>query len=158
MLPLIPVLKRNKELLTLLLELLAQERSVFASRDTKEIENVTIQKKDIINELELLEQKQYSILTKFGVINPKKPIAGAFKAWLDTQESTGEIYILVEQCESLLLKCKSKNSANERILSTLRRRNESMLEILKGQNKKHRVYTATGASKPVSSKHTIGNA
>lgn len=158
MLPLIPALKQSKELLKIILELLAQERSAFAGKDTLEVESVTSQKKEALDELEKLEKKQHAILTKFGVINPKAPEPGAFKTWLNSQDPTSEIYILVQECESLLQQCKSKNAANEKILNTLRRRNKSMLEILKGQNKKHRVYTASGASKPVSSKHTIGNA
>lgn len=158
MLPLIPVLNRNKELLTTLLDLLVQERNAFGHRETSELENVTIKKKDIIEELESLEQKQHSILVKFGIINPKKPVKGAFKAWLNQQDPTTEIYMLVQECEDLLIQCKSKNTANERILNTLRKRNQTTLEILKGQSKNHRVYTAKGASKPVSSKHTIGNA
>ena len=158
MLPLIPVLQRNKELLTTLIDLLSKERIAFGSRDTKKLEQVTLEKKHILDELEKLEKKQHSILTKFGIINPKKPIKGAFKSWLDTQDSENKTKALVDECESLLLLCKSKNTANEKILNTLRRRNKSMLEILKGQSKKHRVYTATGASKPISSKHTIGNA
>ncbi|TBR37716.1 flagellar protein FlgN [Marinomonas agarivorans] len=158
MLPLIPILNRNKELLEKLLGLLALERNAFGLRETQELETVTAVKKEVIEELESLEKKQYSVLTKFGVINPKKPVKGAFKAWLNEQDSDSEICILVEECEALLIKCKSKNTANEQILNTLRKRNQAMLEILKGQSKNHRVYTAKGASKPVSSKHTIGNA
>lgn len=158
MLPLIPVLKRNKELLEILLELLKKERMAFGSRETTELEAVTLEKKAVIEELESLEKKQHSILIKFGIINPKAPVKGAFKEWLEQQDKANEIRVFVEECETLLIECKSRNSANEQILNTLRKRNQTMLEILKGQSKSHRVYTAKGSSKPVSSKHTIGSA
>ena len=158
MLPLIPVLKRNKELLELLIDLLTQERAAFGTLDSERIQNISEAKQNAIDELDELGEKQHKILCKFGVINPRKPVPGAFKAWLTEQGPDDEVRILVEECESLLVKCKGKNFANEKILNSVRRRNQAMLEILKGQNKKHRVYTATGDSKPISSKHIIGSA
>lgn len=158
MLPLIPILKRNKELLELLLDLLIQERAAFGTLKTSRIQEITQAKQDAIDELDELSKKQHQILCKFGVINPRKPIPGAFRSWLSKQDPTDESRILVEECEILLVECKGKNFANERILSSVRRRNQTMLEILKGQNKKHRVYTASGNSRPISSKHIIGSA
>ena len=158
MLPLIPILKRNKEILETLLELLTQERVVFGTLNSHKIQEISQAKKDAIDELDELGKKQHKILCKFGVINPRKPVPGAFKTWLSEQDATDETRILVEECENLLIECKGKNFANERILSSVRRRNQAMLEILKGQNKKHRVYTASGDSRPISSKHIIGSA
>ena len=158
MLPLIPVLKRNKELLELLLELLTQERVAFGSLNTTKIQEISQAKQTAIDELDELGEKQHKILCKFGVINPRKPTPGAFKNWLSEQLPEDETRLLVEECESLLVECKGKNFANERILNSVRRRNQAMLEILKGQNKKHRVYTASGDSRPISSKHIIGSA
>lgn len=158
MLPLIPVLKRNIELLTLLLDLLTQERIAFGSLNSSRIQEISQAKQTAIDELDELGKKQHKILCKFGVINPKKPLPGAFKTWLSQQSPDDETRLLVEECEALLVQCKGKNFANERVLSSVRRRNQAMLEILKGQNKKHRVYTATGDSRPISSKHIIGSA
>lgn len=158
MLPLIPILKRNKEILELLLDLLIQERIAFGSLDTSKIQKLSQAKKEAIDELDELGEKQHKILCKFGVINPRKPIPGTFKKWLLEQAPTDEVRTLVEECEALLVECKGKNFANERVLSSVRRRNQAMLEILKGQNKKHRVYTASGDSRPISSKHIIGSA
>jgi flagella synthesis protein FlgN len=158
MLPLIPILKRNKELLELLLDLLIQERAAFGALKTSRIQEITQAKQEAIDELDELSKKQHQILCKFGVINPRKPIPGAFRDWLSKQDPEDESRILVEECETLLVECKGKNFANERILSSVRRRNQTMLEILKGQNKKHRVYTASGNSRPISSKHIIGSA
>jgi len=158
MLPLIPILKRNKELLELLLALLTQERAAFGALNTARIQEITQAKQEAIDELDELGKKQHQILCKFGVINPRKPIPGAFRNWLSEQDPSDESRILVEECESLLVECKGKNFANERILSSARRRNPAILEILKGQNKKHRVYTASGNSRPISSKHIIGSA
>jgi flagella synthesis protein FlgN len=158
MLPLIPVLKRNIELLNILLDLLTQERVAFGSLNTARIQEIADAKQSAIDELDSLGEKQHKILCKFGVINPRKPEPGAFKNWLSQQSPDDETRLLVEKCEELLVQCKGKNFANERVLGSVRRRNQAMLEILKGQNKKHRVYTATGDSRPISSKHIIGSA
>lgn len=159
MVPLSPVFARNKELLQALIELLDQERLALGRLNPADIQELAAQKKVLLEELDSLNLKRHDILVKFGIITSKGPEEGLFRNWLD-QQQTGysELKILVKECEQLLETCKTKNLANEQILSIAHKRNQNLLEILQGQSKKHKVYTAKGGTRPVSSKHTIGRA
>lgn len=158
MVPVEPIFARNKELLDSLSTLLDSERDALAQLSPERILEISEQKKSILDELDSLNIKRHSLLLKFGIIDQKKAEEGQFKAWLQTQLENPRLNDLVLECEILLESCKEKNQSNEQILYIAQKRNKSLLEILKGTDRKSRVYTATGGTKPVSSKHTIGRA
>lgn len=158
MVPVEPIFARNKELLDSLSELLDNERNALAQLSPEKILEIAEQKRMILDELDALNIKRHSLLLKFGIINQKKTEEGQFKNWLHTQSANPRLIELVTQCEVLLETCKTKNHNNEQVLNISQQRNKTLLEILKGTDKKSRVYTAKGGTKPVSSKHTIGRA
>jgi flagellar biosynthesis protein FlgN len=158
MVPVEPIFARNKELLVSLSELLDNERDALAQLDPDKILTLSKQKSVILDELDALNIKRHSLLLKFGIIDQKKAEEGQFKKWLHTKSSNPKLIDLVTQCEVLLESCKVKNHNNEQVLNISQQRNKTLLEILKGTDKKSRVYTAKGGTNPVSSKHTIGRA
>ncbi len=158
MVPVEPIFLRNKELLSSLSTLLDVEREALAQLNSEKIIEISKQKQTILDELDKLNIKRHSLLLKFGVINQKKAEEGQFKAWLNTPPVNTNLTNLVLDCENLLEVCKEKNHSNEQILHIAQERNKSFLEILKGSDKKSRVYTAKGSTKPINSKHTLGKA
>lgn len=106
-----------------------------------------------------LNEKRVKVLIKFDVVDRKNPTEQEFKAWLDKQdESMNEVRDLMKDCELALHECKTKNHTNAHILHTLQKRNKNLFELLQGHNNKNKVYTASGSTRPVSSKHTLGRA
>ncbi|MFT2110691.1 flagella synthesis protein FlgN [Marinomonas sp. 2405UD68-3] len=158
MVPVEPIFARNKELLDSLSTLLDNERDALAKLSSEAILEIAAQKRAILDELDALNTKRHSLLIKFGIINQKQPEEGQFKEWLHTQHKDVKLIELVSLCEKLLETCKEKNHTNEQILNIAQKRNKSFLEILKGSDKKSRIYTAKGSTRPINSKHTIGKA
>ncbi|MBJ7549100.1 flagella synthesis protein FlgN [Marinomonas ostreistagni] len=158
MIPLAPLFIQIKENLVQLSEVLLRERSALATAKPDDILQLASEKKALLDAIDTANSKRQSMLIKFGVLNPKKPSDKQFFAWLSQQDNMEDVKSLVEECERLLNKCKQDNQTNARILSTLQKRNKTMLEMLQGHNRKNKVYTSNGNTRPVSSKHTIGRA
>ncbi|MEL0636199.1 flagellar protein FlgN [Marinomonas sp. TI.3.20] len=159
MLPIAPVFSRSKEILCQLSSLLDSERIALGELNSENIINIASQKSTLLDEMNLLNERRVNLLIKFNIVDPKKPSEDAFKAWLLEQDSSmDETRQLMTECEALLTVCKTKNTTNAHILSTLQKRNKHLFELLQGHNDKSKVYTARGATRPISSKHTLGRA
>lgn len=158
MIPLAPLFTQIKENLEQLSEVLIRERSALAIAKPDDILQLASEKKVLLDNIDAANAKRQSMLIKFGILNPKKPSDEDFFKWLDTQEGFDELKSLIAECNALLDRCKQENKTNAQILGTLQKRNKDMFEMLQGHNRKNKVYTASGGTRPVSSKHTIGRA
>ncbi|MEL0611938.1 flagellar protein FlgN [Marinomonas arenicola] len=159
MLPIVPVFLRSKEILQQLSSLLDSERVAFGELNSEAIVSIATEKSTLLDEMNLLNERRINLLIKFNILDRKKPSEEDFKVWLSEQDSSmDETRQLMEDCEALLTICKTKNQSNARILSTLQKRNKHLFELLQGHNDKSKVYTSRGATRPISSKHTLGRA
>ncbi|REG84867.1 flagella synthesis protein FlgN [Marinomonas pollencensis] len=159
MLPIAPVFLRSKEILQQLSSLLDSERVAFGELNSEAIVSIAAEKSALLDEMNLLNERRVNLLIKFNIIDRKKPLEEDFKTWLLEQDSSmDETRQLMEECETLLTLCKTKNQSNARILTTLQKRNKHLFELLQGHNDKSKVYTSRGATRPISSKHTLGRA
>ncbi|WP_111638092.1 flagella synthesis protein FlgN [Marinomonas shanghaiensis] len=159
MIPIAPIFVRSKEILEKLSLLLDDERSAYGELDSQTIISLAEQKQALLDEMNQLNEKRVNILIKFDVVDRKKPTEEAFKHWLSLQDSAMDnVRLLMQECETLLRQCKTKNNTNARILNTLQKRNKHLFELLQGHNSKNKVYTARGSTRPISSKHTLGRA
>ncbi|MFI8619613.1 MAG: flagellar protein FlgN [Marinomonas sp.] len=159
MLPIVPVFLRSKEILQQLSSLLDSERVAFGELNSEAIVSIATEKSTLLDEMNLLNERRVNLLIKFNILDRKKPSEEDFKVWLSEQDSSmDETRQLMEDCEALLTICKTKNQSNARILSTLQKRNKHLFELLQGHNDKSKVYTSRGATRPISSKHTLGRA
>lgn len=158
MIPLAPLFIQIKENLEQLSEVLQRERIALATATPDDILQLASQKKVLLDNIDTANAKRQSMLIKFGILNPKQPSDDDFFQWLDSQEGVDELKALITECNSLLDRCKRENNTNAQILGTLQKRNKDMFEMLQGHNRKNKVYTASGGTRPISSKHTIGRA
>ncbi|WP_425642693.1 flagella synthesis protein FlgN [Marinomonas gallaica] len=158
MIPLAPLLTQIKENLEQLSEVLLRERSALATATPDDILQLASEKKTLLDNIDTANAKRHSMLIKFGILDHKNPSDAQFLVWLDEQPNMSDIKALVEQCNTLLDQCKRENNTNARILATLQKRNKTLFEMLQGHNRKNKVYTSNGNTRPISSKHTIGRA
>lgn len=158
MIPLAPLFIQMKESLEQLLEVLSRERTALATATADDILQLASEKKSLLDAIDTANEKRTKMLVKFGVLEAKNPTEYAFNEWLTKQPAMEDVKELVAQCNILLDQCKQENYTNARILTTLQKRNKTMLETLQGHSRKNKVYTATGNTRPVSSKHTLGRA
>ena len=159
MIPIASIFARSKEVLEKLSSLLEEERLAYSASDSDVIINLSQQKQLLLDEMNQLNEKRVNMLIKFDILDRKKPTEQEFKNWLDMQDSSmDEVRLLMQDCEELLKKCKTKNNTNARILSTLQKRNKHLFELLQGHSGKNKVYTARGSTRPISSKQTLGRA
>lgn len=159
MIPIAPIFVRSKEILQELSSLLDKERLAYGELDSEVIINLSEQKQTLLDEMNLLNEKRINILIKFDIVDRKKPTEEEFKNWLNKQDSSMDsVRLLMQECETLLKKCKTQNNTNARVLNTLQKRNKHLFELLQGHSSKNKVYTARGSTRPISSKHTLGRA
>lgn len=159
MIPIAPIFIRSKEVLEKLSALLDEERFAYGELDSDTIINIAEQKQALLDEMNQLNEKRVNILIKFDVVDRKKPTEEEFKHWLNLQDSSlDNVRLLMNECETLLQVCKTKNNTNARVLNTLQKRNKHLFELLQGHNSKNKVYTSRGSTHPISSKHTLGRA
>lgn len=159
MLPIAPVFSRSKEILAELSELLDSERIAYSELNHDNISKIASAKSLLLDEMNMLNERRVNLLIKFDIVDPKNPSEEVFKAWLAEQDnSMDDTRQLMTECERLLIECKTKNQTNARILSTLQKRNKQLFELLQGHSEKNKVYTASGSTRPISSKHTLGRA
>ncbi|SBS28043.1 FlgN protein [Marinomonas spartinae] len=159
MIPIEPVFIRSKEILTELVSLLDSERSAYGQLDNQTIVQIAEQKRALLDEMSMLNERRINILIKFDILDRDNPLEDDFKTWLKKQDSSmDDTRLLISECEALLSKCKTKNQTNAHILHTLQKRNKHLFELLQGHSSKNKVYTARGSTQPVSSKHTLGRA
>ncbi|UTV98789.1 flagellar protein FlgN [Marinomonas rhizomae] len=159
MIPITPIFVRSKEILQELSSLLDKERLAYGELDSEVIIDLSEQKQTLLDEMNLLNEKRINILIKFDIVDRKKPTEEEFKNWLNKQDSSMDsVRLLMQECETLLKKCKTQNNTNARILNTLQKRNKHLFELLQGHSSKNKVYTARGSTRPISSKHTLGRA
>lgn len=158
MIPLAPLFIQIKENLEHLSEVLLRERSALATATPDDILQLASEKKSLLDAIDSANAKRQSMLIKFGVLHPKQPSDKQFFDWLDQQNNMEDVKLLIAECDELLKVCKQANQTNARVLSTLQKRNKTLFEMLQGHNRKNKVYTSSGNTRPVSSKHTIGRA
>lgn len=158
MVPLAPLFTQMKENLEKLLEVLQRERRILATATPDDILQLSSEKQALLDNIDTANEKRTKMLIKFGVIDAKDPSDHAFKEWLDAQPKMEDVKQLVDECNILLDQCKKENFTNARIITTLRKRNKTLFEMLQGHNRKNKVYTSKGNTHPVSSKHTLGRA
>lgn len=159
MIPIVPVFIESKAILQQLDAVLDQERLAYGEQNSSKIIALSEKKQSLLDDMNLLNEKRINILIKFDVLDRKKPNESEFRSWLQKQDSTFDsLRLLMNECEELLTTCKNKNNTNARILFTLQKRNKHLFELLQGHNEKNKVYTAQGATRPISSKHTLGRA
>ena len=158
MIPLAPLFIQIKENLEQLSEVLRRERIALATATPDDILQLAAEKKVLLDNIDAANAKRQSMLIKFGILNPKKPSDKDFLTWLDKQSGLDDLKALISECNDLLDRCKRENNTNTQILSTLQKRNKEMFEMLQGHSRKNKVYTASGGTRPVSSKHTLGRA
>lgn len=159
MIPIAPIFVRSKEILQELSSLLDKERLAYGEQDSEVIINLSEQKQTLLDEMNSLNEKRINILIKFDIVDRKNPTEEEFKNWLNKQDSSMDsVRLLMQECETLLMKCKTQNNTNARVLNTLQKRNKHLFELLQGHSSKNKVYTARGSTRPVSSKHTLGRA
>ncbi|MFQ3186718.1 flagella synthesis protein FlgN [Marinomonas primoryensis] len=159
MIPIAPIFIRSKEILEKLSSLLDDERLAYGQLDSEIIIALSEQKQVLLDEMNKLNEKRVNILIKFDIVDRKKPSEEEFKSWLTLQDSSMDnVRLLMQDCETLLKKCKTQNNTNARVLNTLQKRNKHLFELLQGHSSKNKVYTARGSTRPISSKHTLGRA
>ncbi|MDE8603879.1 flagellar protein FlgN [Marinomonas sp. RSW2] len=159
MIPIAPIFIRSKEILEKLSSLLDEERLAYGQLDSETIITLSEQKQALLDEMNKLNEKRVNILIKFDIVDRKKPSEEEFKSWLTLQDSSMDnVRLLMQDCETLLKKCKTQNNTNARVLNTLQKRNKHLFELLQGHSSKNKVYTARGSTRPISSKHTLGRA
>jgi len=159
MIPIAPIFIRSKEILEKLSSLLDEERLAYGQLDSETIIALSEQKQTLLDEMNKLNEKRVNILIKFDIVDRKKPSEEEFKSWLTLQDSSMDnVRLLMQDCETLLKKCKTQNNTNARVLNTLQKRNKHLFELLQGHSSKNKVYTARGSTRPISSKHTLGRA
>jgi flagella synthesis protein FlgN len=159
MIPIAPIFIRSKEILEKLSSLLDEERLAYGQLDSETIISLSEQKQTLLDEMNKLNEKRVNILIKFDIVDRKKPSEEEFKSWLTLQDSSMDnVRLLMQDCETLLKKCKTQNNTNARVLNTLQKRNKHLFELLQGHSSKNKVYTARGSTRPISSKHTLGRA
>ncbi|TDO98206.1 flagellar export chaperone FlgN [Marinomonas balearica] len=158
MIPLAPIFSKIKDSLLELEELLEKERSALAIKDSQRITLVASRKKNLLDNIDNLTHKYFETLKKFSIINKKNQDTYDFKKWLAEQDRMDDVKLLVEECESLLSKCKLVNDTNAKVLNTVQKRDKALLEMLQGHHHKNKVYTQSGGTRPISSKHTLGRA
>ncbi|GAB3477288.1 flagella synthesis protein FlgN [Marinomonas epiphytica] len=159
MIPLAPIFSRSKQVLSALSSLLDEEREAYGHLNSDHILSISEKKKALLDEMNALNEKRVKVLIKFDLVDRKNPTEEEFKRWLDKQDdSMDEIRQLMNDCEQALQECKTKNHTNAHILHTLQKRNKNLFELLQGHNNKNKVYTSSGSTRPVSSKHTLGRA
>ncbi|MBU1294926.1 MAG: flagellar protein FlgN [Gammaproteobacteria bacterium] len=159
MIPIAPIFIRSKEILEKLSSLLDEERLAYGELNSEVIISLSEQKQTLLDEMNQLNEKRVNILIKFDIVDRKKPTETEFKNWLSLQDSSMDnVRLLMQECETLLKKCKTQNNTNARILNTLQKRNKHLFELLQGHSSKNKVYTARGSTRPISSKHTLGRA
>ncbi|MGO3738130.1 flagella synthesis protein FlgN [Marinomonas foliarum] len=159
MIPIAPIFIRSKEVLEKLSALLDEERSAYGELDSDTIISIAEQKQTLLDEMNQLNETRVNILIKFDIVDRKKPTEEEFKSWLNLQDSSlDNVRLLMQECEELLNKCKTKNNTNARVLNTLQKRNKHLFELLQGHSTKNKVYTSRGSTHPISSKHTLGRA
>ena len=149
MIPLAPLFIQTKENLERLSEVLLRERSALATATPDDILQLASEKKSLLEAIDSANGTR---------LHPKQPDDKQFFDWLDQQDNMEDVKLLIAECDELLNECKQANQTNARVLSTLQRRNKALFEMLQGHNRKNKVYTSSGNTRPVSSKHTIGRA
>jgi flagella synthesis protein FlgN len=159
MIPIAPIFVRSKEILETLSSLLDEERLAYGALNSDLIIDLSEKKQLLLDEMNQLNEKRVNVLIKFDVVDRKKPTEQEFKNWLDLQDSSmDEVRLLMQECETLLEKCKTQNNTNAQILNTLQKRNKHLFELLQGHSSKNKVYTSRGSTRPISSKQTLGRA
>lgn len=159
MIPIAPIFVRSKEILETLSSLLDEERLAYGALNSDLIIDLSEKKQILLDEMNQLNEKRVNVLIKFDVVDRKKPTEQEFKNWLDLQDSSmDEVRLLMQECETLLEKCKTQNNTNAQILNTLQKRNKHLFELLQGHSSKNKVYTSRGSTRPISSKQTLGRA
>lgn len=159
MIPIAPIFVRSKEILETLSSLLDEERLAYGALNSDLIIDLSEKKQILLDEMNQLNEKRVNVLIKFDIVDRKKPTEQEFKNWLDLQDSSmDEVRLLMQECETLLEKCKTQNNTNAQILNTLQKRNKHLFELLQGHSSKNKVYTSRGSTRPISSKQTLGRA
>ena len=158
MIPLAPIFTDIRDELSKLAELLTKERLELAQASPQQVLDTAGRKKEILDNIDKLNLKRTKMLIKFGIVDAKKPSDAGFRKWLDKQDNLDDVKALIKECNELLESCKKDNNTNMLIVGTVQRRTQTMLEMMQGHNRKNRVYTASGGTRPVSSKHTLGRA
>ncbi|TPE54935.1 flagellar protein FlgN [Maribrevibacterium harenarium] len=158
MIPLAPIFQDIRDELSRLAELLTKERLELAQASPQQVLDTAGRKKEILDNIDKLNAKRIKMLVKFGILDAKKPSDAKFKAWLAQQDNLDDVKALIKECDELLEVCKKDNNTNMLILGTVQRRTQTMLEMMQGHSRKNRIYTPSGGTKPVSSKHTLGRA
>lgn len=133
--------------------ILQQEREAITRRDTKNINRITQQKKELIQQLDGRAKSKATLLAKSGLGIRPGHVEESLRKLGDA-----ELMTLWQESRSALENCKEKNMTNGLLISRSLQRTNKLMTIIRGQAKAPSLYGQRGKETSYSGSQHLGKA
>lgn len=134
-----------------MLLLLGNERTALETRNYEQFQQLVEQKLTLVRQLESNSTARQAVLRTAGFSTDRNALENARLLAPQIAEQWQQLIVRWQQCQNL-------NTVNERIAKRTKLVVSQVLEILRGQNNRQRLYNATGAATESGNGHTITSA
>ncbi len=147
------LLSRDVQQLQELTDILRKERSCLSSSDLSELQGLTTQKNQILDQIRDRARQKIRVLVALGY-QPDKASPSRFI------QSTGqtELFELWKQADRQMQECKTLNQNNGRVISHLQKRLSRLASIFRGATGQQKLYGAKGECTTVSGTNILASA
>lgn len=143
-------------LLDQLHELLQDERQSLTASDAQKTQSLLQQKTQLLQQLDQNNRQRSELLTTRGFATDEEGVQ-AFLASFPPQESQA-YSVQWQSLQQKLEQCKEENLINGKVIHRSRRQVDTLLNMLRGRENNHRIYTGSGEAKPVHSGRPLAKA
>lgn len=147
------LLEQDIDQLTILSDLLEQEKSLLCGADVKSLESVTREKNHCLDQIRERAKVKIRLLVAIGF----RPDQGEPSRFLRSA-GMNELVSLWEEASERLRQCQALNQANSRVISHLQRRLARLTEIFRGATGQDKLYGAKGQEEAVSHSNVLASA
>ena len=135
-------------------ELLDKEYQSLQQVDPEPLEHITLNKQQLLSELESLSKVQDQFLTQLGYSTDRKGIESCLDQLGDDSQLKQKWHAL----QSLLENCQKQNEINGRVIAVSRRQTTIALDLLYGLTTGSKTYGPTGESQTDRQSNSLGKA
>lgn len=147
------LLEQDIEQLTLLSDLLEQEKSLLSSADVKSVASVTREKNEHLSQIRERAKAKIRLLVAMG-FRPDQGVPSRFLL----SAGMNDLVNLWQQASEQLRHCQSLNEANSCVISHLQKRLARLTEIFRGAAGQDKLYGAKGQEEAVSHRNVLASA
>lgn len=154
--PFLELLKADLHNTKQLQSLMQLERGYIEQRDLEALNNLLVEKAELLSSIEENELKRRKSLIP-GEFDPSPE---GYRAYIATLEPdlAKQCHEYFELLQTELLKCKELNTVNGIVVNRSQRRNRQTLDILKGKPAQNELYTKSGVASNSSGSNPISAA